>query len=131
MMGGKIRSRGNEDRPPEDVFPLPGDVLAHRVREGNLADILGADERQYRGKRLLVSDRHDPHHSPCRGAENRENIVSTTGRIMGTEHLRPPAGKTLAASRPTTPGRTAAGSRRQGKKILHSPDIEGRLMFKI
>jgi hypothetical protein len=54
---------------------------------------------------------------------------------MGTEHLRPPAGKMLAASRPTTPGRTAGGSRRQGKKsgkkILHSPDIEGRLMFKI
>jgi hypothetical protein len=62
------------------------------------------------------------------------NILSLTGWIMGTEHL-PPGRKDAPRFETDHPGkdgwRFPAAGKKSGKKILHSPDIEGRLMFKI
>jgi len=53
---------------------------------------------------------------------------------MGTEHL-PPGRKDAPRFETDHPGkdgwRFPAAGKKSGKKILHSPDIEGRLMFKI
>jgi len=53
---------------------------------------------------------------------------------MGTEHL-PPGRKDARRFETDHPGkdgwRFPAAGKKSGKKILHSPDIEGRLMSKI